>query len=261
VPTLTRKLVFMAAAASLWSCDRVPLKDPVTVAGASLSITSPSSGTDVDLDNMSSVDVTYAVENFRLSLSCDQPSCGYVRAWVDWNACDDSGLRYNALSTSDRISLRLDSCPTPAGAHHVVIALFTRDDAPVVDERGNAVTASLDLTAWGRPSLSVTSPADGASVPLGQDPGKSVPIAFSVENMTLKAPGTCAGSFHCGHVRVERTLCAVLTAFESPVLLPFAGCQFSIGSQVVKVSLRHDDGSAYELDGIPVEDFVSFTTM
>jgi hypothetical protein len=50
------------------------------------------------------------------------------------------------------------------------------------------------------PAVSITEPADKATVIITDDP--DVPVAFTVTNFTLKEPGKCAGASACGHVHV-----------------------------------------------------------
>jgi hypothetical protein len=51
-------------------------------------------------------------------------------------------------------------------------------------------------------SVTITSPQSGASVALGTDSLKSVPVSFTLSNFTIKAPGTCGGAANCGHLHL-----------------------------------------------------------
>ena len=71
------------------------------------------------------------------------------------------------------------------------------------------ITAVL-LTACGGSSsssvtnatIAITSPQSGSSVALGADAQRSVPVAFTLTNFTLKPAGTCAGMANCGHIHL-----------------------------------------------------------
>jgi hypothetical protein len=59
-------------------------------------------------------------------------------------------------------------------------------------------------------SVTITAPQSGASVALGTDSLKSVPVSFTLSNFTLMAPGTCGGAANCGHLHL------VIDGYTSP---------------------------------------------
>jgi hypothetical protein len=65
-------------------------------------------------------------------------------------------------------------------------------------------------------SVVITAPASGASVTMGTDSLKSVPVSFMLSNFTLAAPGTCGGAANCGHLHL------VIDGYTSPCN-PLAG--------------------------------------
>jgi hypothetical protein len=75
-------------------------------------------------------------------------------------------------------------------------------------------------------SVMITAPLSGASVTLGTDTAKSVPVSFTLSNFTLKAPGTCGGAANCGHLHL------VIDDYTSPCN-PLAG----IGSEKYNVQV------------------------
>jgi hypothetical protein len=115
---------------------------------------------------------------------------------------------------------------------------------------GGAVSA-------GEPSISITSPAQLATVQPGSDSLMSVPVDFVVANFTLK--DSCKGASNCGHVvlKVDLNGCITFgqkynaTASASPIQAHFSRCP--IGSHSMQLELHHDDDTA-ELDanGQPV---------
>jgi hypothetical protein len=59
-------------------------------------------------------------------------------------------------------------------------------------------------------SVVITAPASGASVTMGTDSLKIVPVNFTLSNFTLMAPGHCAGAANCGHLHL------VIDGYTSP---------------------------------------------
>jgi hypothetical protein len=69
-------------------------------------------------------------------------------------------------------------------------------------------------------SVVITSPLAGASVTMGTDPLKSVPVSFTLSNFTLMAPSHCAGAANCGHLHL------VIDGYTSPCnTLPGVGTE------------------------------------
>jgi hypothetical protein len=79
-------------------------------------------------------------------------------------------------------------------------------------------------------SVSITAPLSGASVTLGTDTAKSVPVSFTLSNFMLKAPGTCGGAANCGHLHL------VIDDYASP-------CNTSSGPGNEKYNVQVTTGS------------------
>jgi len=98
------------------------------------------------------------------------------------------------------------------------------------------------------PTLSLDSPSNNSTVNLPVN--KQIAINFST-NYTLKAPGSCAGQEHCGHVYVlvDSTACNLpgqpynALAVASPVQADLSKCATATGSHTVTLELRNDDES------------------
>ena len=99
------------------------------------------------------------------------------------------------------------------------------------------------------PTLSIDSPSNNSTVNLPAN--KQIAINFGT-NYTLKAPGTCAGLEHCGHVYVlvDSTSCNLpnmafnALAVASPVQADLSRCTTAAtGSHSVTLELRNDDAS------------------
>lgn len=55
----------------------------------------------------------------------------------------------------------------------------------------------------GTQAIHISSPTEGQTFAIADlDDGTDLPIAFTVDNFTLKPPGTCAGATNCGHIHV-----------------------------------------------------------
>lgn len=98
------------------------------------------------------------------------------------------------------------------------------------------------------PSVSISSPTNNSSVNLPLT--RKVAINFNT-NYTIKAPGTCAGDDHCGHIYllIDNSSCNAPSlayntlADSSPVDADFSKCATPTGMHTVTLELRHDDGS------------------
>jgi hypothetical protein len=101
------------------------------------------------------------------------------------------------------------------------------------------------------PSVTITSPAELATVQPGTDPRMSLPVEFTVQNFTLKP--SCGGKSNCGHVvlNIDIDGCKRVgekyndTGTASPIAAYFDTCQ--IGSHSLQLALNHDDETP-ELD-------------
>ena len=107
-------------------------------------------------------------------------------------------------------------------------------------------------------SVMITAPQSGASVALGTDTAKSVPVSFTLSNFTLKAPGTCGGAANCGHLHLviddytspcdplagvgnEKYNVQVITGTTTSA--QFATCGAPAGSHTITLEV-HDDAHA-----------------
>src|SRR5690242_3991571 len=74
---------------------------------------------------------------------------------------------------------------------------------------GNIMAALVLLLSAGTaaagdaPSIAIATPGDGATVSLGADPQKSVELAVTVANFTIKPQGQCGGATDCGHIHLK----------------------------------------------------------
>jgi hypothetical protein len=118
--------------------------------------------------------------------------------------------------------------------------------------------------AGGSPTISITSPAPGATVTVTKVTGppaqEVVPVSFTVTNFTLMAPGTCPGgatNTSCGHVHllIDGTTCTptgapynnAATVAGTPVNAILSSCPTINGPHTVTLELHKDDHSP--LDG------------
>jgi hypothetical protein len=144
---------------------------------------------------------------------------------------------------------------------------------------GNLTTALLFLlstgaaaAAGGAPTIAIAIPGDGATVSLGTDPEKSVEIALTVANFTIKPQGQCGGVADCGHIHLK--IDPVDDSCNAPgsmgnstnaatgttrIKANFGYCPTPQGRHVVGVLLAHDDHSPVLVEGKPVTAVVAVT--
>jgi hypothetical protein len=232
--------------------------DAAVAIAPTISISSPAPGALVLGDDPErSVPVAFTVSNFTLMApgACrGLPNCGHVHLVIDQQACNASGAAYNNEGATSTLDARFASCATPTGPHAITLQLHNDDHSPVRDASGAVVHSEhrrVFTCAPGTPCLVVTDPPAGATVNIGADPDKSVPIAFSVQGLTLKAPGSCGGDPNCGHVHVlvDGDSCNSAgvpynnAGQGSPINVKLAACPEPTGPHVVAVELHKDDHS------------------
>jgi len=120
------------------------------------------------------------------------------------------------------------------------------------------------------PSLTITGPTDGASVPLAADAPRTLWLTFEVTGLTLREPGTCLASDQpCGHVvvHVDGDACNADGAdfnsagSGSPLGASMVHCADAAGSHEVQLSLAKDDRTAWtDDDGAPIAATITVTT-
>lgn len=100
-------------------------------------------------------------------------------------------------------------------------------------------------TGGASPAIAITTTG---SLNLGNSADRAAPIAFTISNFTLKAPGACAGAAACGHVHVliDGAACTPVgapynnAAVSSPASAKFGLCPTATGAHTVELQL-HDD--------------------
>lgn len=114
------------------------------------------------------------------------------------------------------------------------------------------------------PSIAITSPADNATVSATAD----VPIAFTISNFTLRAPGACGGVTPCGHIHVlvDGAICNKSgapynnAAVASPASALLQNCAKPAGAHTIALELHNDDHTpAKDANGAPVVAKVAVT--
>ena len=120
------------------------------------------------------------------------------------------------------------------------------------------------------PTLTLLSPADGATVDPSATPDLAVALDVAVEGITLRAPGTCmASEAPCGwiRVRVDGTSCSDDSndvngrAWTSPVLARMALCPEPAGLHTVELELADAAGTPIEGTAITVDLEVTAPTL
>jgi hypothetical protein len=117
------------------------------------------------------------------------------------------------------------------------------------------------------PTITISAPASGATVTMGTDADKTVPITFGVSDFTLMAAGTCNGAANCGHVHilVDGPTCSPPPYNNEAHAIPTANallakCPTPAGSHTVTLEL-HDDmhNPVKDASGTQIAASVTFT--
>jgi len=101
------------------------------------------------------------------------------------------------------------------------------------------------------PTITITSPADGATVAAGTDAMKSIPVAFTLTNFTLAAPGPNEPGVGHIHVLVDGAACTPAAApydnadvSASPAMAQLSTCPAVAGPHTITLELHNNDHSA-----------------
>lgn len=226
-------------------------------------------GADEDL----SAAFDFEVGNFRLEAPGEcagAADCGHVHLLIDGQACNDTGAPYNNAGAASPISAKFERCATATGPHVVSLELHNDDHSPVLDAADRVVRTQTAVNMLARdtqPAVAIDWPLQGAAVTLGGDADKSVPMYYSVQNFTLKAPGTCGTETACGHVHVlvDGSACNDTGApynnagATGPTAAKLGLCADAAGAHEITVELHNDDHSAVMSDGSSVKADVRVT--
>lgn len=267
-----------------------PFTREVQVTAAALSgpigITSPANGATLYLgtDADQSVPIGFVLQGITLeafpgSGTCgSDPNCGVLAVNIDGDDCDDPDAgapanNFGALTSP--INALFAKCATPTGAHTVTLTVINDSASGPVMVGGDPVTAEINVTTQAPPSVAITSPSDGATVTLGGDADKTVPIAFVAQNLTFEpfpGSGGCTGIANCGVlvVNIDGDACNDpdapgpvnnLNSGSSPIDAHFVHCSVPTGAHTVTVTVIDDTGDQpVMVNGQPLISSIHITT-
>jgi hypothetical protein len=123
-------------------------------------ITSPQSGSVVQLMSGNTTPVSFSVSNFNLQSpgTCNSAAnCGQVYADLDNGACNQSGKMYNAIAPSPSngstgsVTLDFGLCPasTFSGNHTVTLSLHLDNGSEVIGAGNAPAVAQITVTTTG----------------------------------------------------------------------------------------------------------------
>ncbi len=223
-----------------------------------LNITSPATGSTVTMNAQLTSPVVFATENFTLK-AAGTPGCGvgcgHVQLLIDGALCTPAGASWNNIGATSPIDARFGACGNPVGSHQISLELHNNDNSPLLNASGSVISSSVNVTtiaaSSGVPTITLTSPADGATVTLGTDVNKSVPVTFTTQNFTLAAVGTPGCGTGCGHVDIliDGSACDAASqsfnaqASASPANALFGLCGTATGSHKLTLQLHNTDDS------------------
>jgi len=183
--------------------------------------------------------------------------CGHVELLIDGEAGNRGGNDYNSTSYQLSITGYFGELDSPLGEHTITLKLVYDDGSDTGVETSITVVAGLPA-----PVIAITDPNPTTSTFILPD-NELVPLTFTAGNVELREPGQCGTTPNCGHLYVNidgnagnepgksynniyfgtgTTVDAKLDYLDTPT-----------GTHVITLGLRNDDGSAYLVQGVPVE--------
>ena len=134
-------------------------------------------------------------------------------------------------------------------------------------------TTSLPAAAQDAPTLRVTWPPEGASLPLGPDAASRTIGVVVDSNFKLKPAGQCGSDPRCGHIHMkidpDGDTCnlpgqpsnSMNSDFGGPLIRAnFGACPTPTGEHVIGVLLADDHHKPVLVDGKPITALVKVTT-
>jgi hypothetical protein len=151
--------------------------------------------------------------------------------------------------------------------------------------------AATAASADGVPQVRIVSPANGATVVLGDDPNRSVPVELALENFAFKKLGSCGEVTNCGHAHLwidpPKSWYSDLTvgkigapgkdsvcdnkafpannqnAASGSYVIPahFGNCKTLLGKHVIAVGIAGENHNPVAHDGKPVIHFIEVTVV
>ena len=118
------------------------------------------------------------------------------------------------------------------------------------------------------PTIAIVTPANGATVTLGTDVDKSVPVVFTTTYFTMKPPGDCGSLANCGHIHVSIDGDDCTPSGEaynnagasSPINARFALCPLATGAHEILLDLHTDSHAAILHNNVAIQSKVNVTT-
>src|SRR5512140_2179297 len=110
-------------------------------------------------------------------------------------------------------------------------------------------TASTVTVAVGTPTLTITSPRDGACLELTGGVSDHIPVTVAVTEFFLRPPGgACTGLGNCGHLLLQVNGLDNNLAASNAVDVDFQGkISNHFGAMQLKVTLLDDDGEPWTI--------------
>lgn len=127
---------------------------------AQIVVTSPQSGSVVNLSSTNTTDVSFNVTNFKLQQpgTCGSATdCGQVYADIDNGACNQTNKTYNAIApgpangSTGSVTLDFGLCPASsfAGIHTITLSLHLDNGSTVIGAGNAPAVAQISITTTG----------------------------------------------------------------------------------------------------------------
>lgn len=251
--------------------ERSSVEVNVQLADPTVTITSPAEDQNITLPTNKQVALTVALTDFELAAvgTCgSRPNCGQLHVKIDGDDGNAPGKSYNTIATSSTVfadfSILEGNAIDTSGDHTISVELH-RDNGTAYSNTGAVDSVGVKIATVGGPVMAIVSPANGTTVKLGNDGLKTVPVTLSLQNFTLKAPGTCGTQSNCGHIHLHlddtlgdnpdapyNNAGAALTMDAHFYWLEYNEYS-STGQHKISISLHKDDHSVAVVNGTAVE--------
>jgi len=212
--------VLVSALLAFGACTYAPAY-PTTAAAPGISIVSPSDGANLPAGD---VTVTASVSNFNVVDKQGQANVtgqGHIHFYLDVAAPTAAGIP--AIPTSGTwahvAALTYTFSNVTPGTHTIAVELVNNDHTPVIPLVVDTITVSVagaPAPAAAAPTMSITSPSNGASLPAG-----NVTVSVAVGNFNVVDKQGKANVLGEGHIHYFLDVAAPTTAGQ--VAIPSSG--------------------------------------
>jgi hypothetical protein len=207
-------LILVSSLLAFGACTYAPAY-PTTAAVPGISIVSPSNGASLPAGD---VTVTASVSNFNVVDKQGQanvPGQGHIHFYLDVAAPTTPGqVAIPASGTWAHVAtLTYTFSNVAAGSHTIAVELVNNDHTPLVPPAVDTITINVTgAPAAAAPSISITSPTNGANLTAG-----NIPVTVSVSNFNVVDKQGQANVQGEGHIHFYLDVAAPTTPGQAAI--------------------------------------------